>query len=136
MPEKFTEAERSRIMTAVKSRDTIPELIVRRLVHRLGYRFRLHCRDLPGTPDIVLPKLRKVINVHGCFWHRHNCPHGRIDPVKNADYWVQKRKRNALRDRVSLKSLRVSGWKVMTVWECEIKQRGRLLHRLVRFLTR
>src|SRR5689334_13283034 len=99
MPEKLTKAERSRVMAAVTSRDTTPEMIVRRFVHRLGYRFRLHRRDLPGTPDVVLPKLRKVINVHGCFWHLHTCAHARRMPVNNAEYWAEKRKRNAERDR-------------------------------------
>ena len=88
-------------MAAVKSRNTKPELLVRRLVHSLGYRFRLHRRDLPGTPDIVLTKFRKIINVHGCFWHMHTCRHARLAPATNADYWQKKRLGNAARDRRS-----------------------------------
>jgi len=109
-------------MAAVKSGDTKPELIVRRLVHRLGYRFRLHRRDLPGTPDIVLPKLRKIINVHGCFWHLHTCQRRRTPPVKNADYWSAKRQRNAERDRRNHRKLRREGWQILTIWECQTKR--------------
>lgn len=136
MPEMFTKKERSRIMAAVKSRDTKPEVLVRQLVHRLGYRFRLHRRDLPGTPDIVLPKRRKIINVNGCFWHLHTCRHGRIAPVVNADYWQQKRMRNSIRDRHNLRELRRAGWHVLIIWECQVKDRDRLLKRLVEFLVK
>lgn len=121
-------------MAAVKSRDTAPELIVRRLVHRLGYRFRLHRRDLPGTPDIVLPKLRKVINVHGCFWHFHSCAHARRAPVNNAAYWKRKRMRNAARDRRALHDLRALGWKVLIVWECELRDASGIESRVGAFL--
>jgi DNA mismatch endonuclease, patch repair protein len=134
MPEKFTKAERSRVMAAVKSRNTTPEVLVRRVVHRLGYRFRLHRRDLPGTPDLVFPKLRRIINVHGCFWHVHTCPHAQRAPVNNAAYWQAKRQGNVTRDRRNLAKLKREGWKVLTVWECETKDRERLTVRLVRFL--
>ena len=87
MPDQFSPAERSRIMRAVKSGDTTPEMIVRRLVHGLGYRYRLQCRDLPGQPDLVLPRLGKAIFVHGCFWHRHACEAGQSTPVSRLDYW-------------------------------------------------
>jgi DNA mismatch endonuclease, patch repair protein len=136
MSEKFTKAERSRIMAAVKSRDTTPELIVRRLVHRLGYRFRLNRRDLPGTPDIVFPALRKIINVHGCFWHLHSCKHGRIAPVRNAGYWAAKRAGNLQRDRNVGRQLRRMGWSVLTLWECEIRHVERLEGRIATFLRR
>jgi len=109
-------------MAAVKSRDTTPEMIVRRLVHRLGYHFRLHRRDLPGTPDIVLLRLRKIINVHGCFWHMHTCQRTRTPPVKNAGYWDAKRQRNATRDRRNHRKLRRLGWRILTVWECQTKR--------------
>ena len=135
MPEAITQAERSRVMAAVKSRNTTPELLVRRLVFRLGYRFRLHRRDLPGTPDIVLPRLRKIINVHGCFWHMHSCTHGRVAPVKNADYWNAKRNRNRKRDRRVGLQLQRLGWRVLTVWECELRDGPSLQRRLVKFLS-
>lgn len=122
-------------MAAVKSRDTKPELIVRRLVHSLGFRFRLHRRDLPGTPDIVLPRLRKIINVHGCFWHRHTCRHGRREPVINAAYWRAKRMGNAVRDRRNLRKLRRAGWRVLVVWECQTRSIERLYERIGSFLA-
>lgn len=134
MPEKFTQAERSRIMAAVKSRDTKPEIVVRCLIHRLGYRFRLHRRNLPGTPDIVLPRLRRIINVHGCFWHLHDCRHGRIAPATNAAYWANKRLGNAARDQDVVAQLRRRGWRVLTVWECQTRNVHRLTSRLAQFL--
>lgn len=135
MPERLTIAERSRVMAAVKSRDTKPELIVRWLVHRLGYRFRLHRRDLPGTPDIVLPRLGKIINVHGCFWHMHTCERRRKAPVNHAAYWRAKRERNVARDRRTRRELRRLGWEVLTVWECQTRDIPALVKRLRAFLT-
>ena len=123
------------MMAAVESRDTRPEMIVRSLVHRLGFRFRLHRRDLPGTPDIVLPRLRKNINVHGCFWHMHTCRHARREPVANADYWRKKRRRNAARDKRNLVEVRKLAWEVLTVWECEVRDPEQLTARLSRFLS-
>lgn len=123
-------------MAAVKSRDTKPELIVRRLVHRLGYRFRLHRRGLPGTPDIVFPTARKIINVHGCFWHVHTCQRTRKNPVNHAAYWNQKRAGNVERDRLNLRRLRRGGWKVLTIWECQTRDIPRLTTRLADFLSR
>jgi len=136
MPEHFTKTERSRIMAAVKSRDTKPELIVRRLVHQLGYRFRLHRRDLPGTPDIVLPRFRKIVNVHGCFWHMHSCKRKRKAPVKHARYWQKKREGNVARDRRTLALLRRRGWHVLTIWECPTRDPLRLSQRLAEFLSK
>lgn len=122
-------------MRAVKSKDTTPEVAVRRLVHALGFRFRLHRRDLPGTPDIVLPRLRKIINVHGCFWHWHHCRHGRVSPVRNREYWKAKRARNAARDRRTLAALRREGWGVLIIWECQLRDADRLAKRIRTFLT-
>jgi DNA mismatch endonuclease, patch repair protein len=135
MSEKISKAERSRVMAAVKSKNTTPELVVRRFVYGLGYRFRLHRRDLPGTPDIVLSGLGKIINVHGCFWHLHTCRHARRAPVNNADYWQKKRIRNAARDRVSLRHLRRDGWRVLTIWECQMKDPNKLRRRIAKFLS-
>lgn len=122
-------------MAAVKSQDTKPEMVVRRLVHRLGFRFRLHRRDLPGTPDIVLPRLRKVINVHGCFWHLHTCLHARRAPVRNGEYWRRKRLRNAARDRQTSRSLRKADWDELVIWECELAHLEQVRRRLQSFLS-
>ena len=136
MPDQFSPAERSRIMRAVKSGDTTPELIVRRLVHALGYRFRLQNRALPGSPDLVLPRLGKAIFVHGCFWHRHGCAAGQSTPATRIDYWQAKFDRNVLRDRSNLRKLRRLGWSVLVVWECQtgVRKREVLQRRLERFL--
>ena len=108
-----TDPQRSAVMRAVKSSDTAPEMIVRRLVHHLGVRFRLHRRDLPGTPDIVLPGRRKVIFVNGCFWHGHDCSRGARVPKTNTSYWRAKIDRNVSRDRQSLAALENAGWRVL-----------------------
>jgi DNA mismatch endonuclease (patch repair protein) len=122
-------------MAAVKSRDTTPELIVRRLAHALGYRYRLHLRSLPGAPDLVFPRLRKVIFVSGCFWHRHTCGRCRI-PATRRSYWLAKIDRNAARDLRVQRALRRLGWGVMVVWECQTAaaKLGRLRARLRAFL--
>lgn len=131
-----TPAQRSRIMRAVKSTGTRPELQVRRMVHALGYRFRLHRQDLPGKPDLVLPRLFKVIFVHGCFWHGHPCARGARMPKANAEYWQAKIGRNVARDARHLKALKNAGWRVAVVWECELKQLEKLRRRLAAFLSR
>jgi DNA mismatch endonuclease, patch repair protein len=120
-------------MAAVKSKDTAPEMIVRRLVHSLGYRYRLHVRALPGTPDLVLPRFRKVINVSGCFWHMHTCGRCRI-PTSRRSYWLAKLQRNQQRDKRSRRSLGRMGWRVLTVWECQTKDMGKLERRITSFL--
>jgi DNA mismatch endonuclease (patch repair protein) len=117
---------RSRLMRAVRTKDTTPELRVRGLVHRLGYRFRLHRRDLAGTPDLVLPRLRLAIFVHGCFWHGHRrCKMGRL-PKSRLEYWGPKIAANAARDTRKVRALRRGGWSVLTIWECATKDEGRL----------
>ena len=128
--------ERSRIMRAVRSKDTGPEIIVRKWLHAHGYRYRLHRKDLPGNPDIVFPVRRKLIFVHGCFWHGHDCPRGDRQPKANADYWKRKIERNIARDREHLQVLERQGWKVLAIWECEIqpKRRDELADRLRSFL--
>lgn len=133
MADRCSPAERSAIMARVRATNTGPELVVRRLVHRLGYRFRLHRRDLPGTPDLVLPRYRSVVFVHGCFWHRHDCRHGRRQPATNQAYWIPKLARNVERDAAVRKSLEESGWRVLTIWECQIG-RSDLGDRIDRFL--
>ncbi len=130
----FTPQERARVMAAVKGKDTKPEMIVRRLAHALGYRFRLHRKDLPGKPDLVFPGRRKVIFVHGCFWHGHDCARGSRQPKQNADYWRNKIGRNVERDAASLQALSALGWQVRVIWECELKDREALSEQLKAFL--
>jgi DNA mismatch endonuclease (patch repair protein) len=125
---------RSKIMRAVKSRDTGPELIVRRLVHRLGFRFRLHRKNLPGKPDLVFIGKRKVIFVHGCFWHGHDCARGARIPKANRAYWLTKIGGNKLRDQRSIAALNDMGWKSSIVWECETNRPEILKIRLSSFL--
>lgn len=107
-------------MARVKAANTSPEVAVRRLVHGLGYRFRLHRRNLPGTPDLVLPRHRTVVFVHGCFWHQHNCRRGRRQPATNQAYWIPKLARNVERDAAARNALEELGWRVLTIWECQI----------------
>jgi len=133
---KETAEQRSRIMRAVKGADTTPELAVRRLAHGMGFRFRLHRKDLPGKPDLTFPRLRKVIFVHGCFWHGHDCARGARVPVQNRDYWTRKVARNTERDRNAQSALQRLGWKSLVVWECEIRDQARLRRALRRFLGR
>lgn len=122
-------------MSRIKSRDTKPEKIVRSIVHGLGYRYRLHKSDLPGKPDIVLVRHRKVIDVHGCFFHMHRCKYGKVTPATNADFWRTKRLSNVVRDRRNLRSLKREGWKVLIVWECELRNPVSLRHKLQDFLA-
>ncbi len=129
----FTPSERSRIMRQVHSRNTQPELAVRSLVHRLGFRFTLHRRDLPGNPDLVFPARRRIIFVHGCFWHGHRCRAGRNRPASNTGYWIPKLDRNRRRDRINRRLLARLGWRTLVVWECELKRQPRLEARIVRF---
>ncbi|MCX7424093.1 MAG: very short patch repair endonuclease [Planctomycetia bacterium] len=137
MADTFTGQERSRIMAAVKSKDTAPEMIVRRMVHALGFRYRLHVRALPGTPDMVFPRLRKIINVSGCFWHMHGCGRCRI-PKSRRRYWMAKLNRNSARDKTNQRLLRRAGWGVMVVWECQTRRgfSDRLQARIIAFLKR
>ena len=125
---------RSALMRRVRGKDTTPERAVRRAAHSLGYRFRLHRRDLPGTPDLTFPRLRKVIFVQGCFWHRHAGCSRTTTPKTRADYWREKFEQNMERDRRNIAMLRALGWEVLEVWECETLDRTGLLVTLSRFL--
>lgn len=126
--------KRSEIMALVRAKDTRPEMAVRKLVWGLGYRYRLHRRDLPGCPDLVFSGRRKVIFVHGCFWHRHEgCALARL-PKSRLDFWGPKLESNALRDRRNKRALARQGWKVLTVWECELKNMNRVIGMARRFL--
>ena len=113
-------------MSRVKNRNTRQELVVRSVLHRLGFRFRLHRSDLPGTPDIVLPKFRVVVFVNGCFWHGHECPRGKL-PNKNRDFWRAKIAKNQRRDQTNYRKLDEMGWTVLLVWGCELSSRERII---------
>ena len=134
MTDVLTPEQRRRNMSAIRGADTRPERIVRSLAHRMGYRFRLHRRELPGKPDLVFPARRKVILVHGCFWHVHDCPHGRVKPATNAAFWANKRDGNATRDRRNLAALEAAGWSVLVIWECETRNPEPLGRKLREFL--
>jgi DNA mismatch endonuclease (patch repair protein) len=121
-------------MSRIRAKDTRPEIIVRRSVHCMGYRFRLHQRKLPGSPDIVLSRHRKVIFVHGCFWHKHYCRYGRVRPATNKGFWEKKRQGNVDRDRRNVKALRRMGWNVLVAWECWTRDIPKLERRLRDFL--
>lgn len=108
-------------MSAIRGKDTGPELIVRRFLHSAGFRFRVHRRGLPGKPDVVLPRYRAVILIHGCFWHVHDCPLGAVKPKTNAEFWANKRARNVERDKEKIAALRQLGWRVRVIWECEVE---------------
>jgi DNA mismatch endonuclease (patch repair protein) len=116
----LTPTQRSERMSLVKSKDTLPELAVRRLVHRLGYRYRKHGRSLPGKPDLVFAGKRKIIFVHGCFWHRHKCALGRI-PKSRLDFWEPKLEGNRKRDARNTRQLKSDGWRLLVIWECETR---------------
>ena len=127
--------ERSRVMRAVKSKDTKPELIVRRLLHKQGYRYRLHRTDLPGKPDLTFPIRRKVIFIHGCFWHGHDCKRGAREPKTNVAYWREKIARNRARDAEHQVRLVEFGWRAVTLWECEINAGNNWMGQIRDFLA-
>lgn len=129
-------AVRRRTMQAVRSTNTTPERVVRRLLFHLGYRFRLHRNDLPGKPDLAFIGRRKVVFVHGCSWHGHACARGNRAPKTNTEYWRMKIARNRERDVTNARKLKCDGWKVLVVWECELKNRERVGKRLGRFLNK
>ena len=122
-------------MSRIRSKDTGPEMKLRHLLHGLGWRYRLHVRDLPGRPDLVFPKVRRVIFVHGCFWHEHRCKYGRVIPKTNAAFWKVKREGNSRRDRKALRNLRRRGWRALIVWECQLRNQEAVEERVVSFLS-
>ncbi|HVA50079.1 MAG TPA: DNA mismatch endonuclease Vsr [Pirellulales bacterium] len=126
----LTGAQRSALMGRVRGKDTKPELALRRLLHRMGYRFRLHRRDLPGSPDLVLPRFKLAIFVHGCFWHRHPRCRLATTPATNSAFWLEKFRTNRKRDRRNQRQLAAAGWRVLVVWQCELAQVDKLKERL------
>lgn len=133
MVDNRTPESRSALMSRIGPKNTAPEMKVRRLLHKLGYRFRLHTKDLPGKPDIVFPARRRVVFVHGCYWHAHGCAKGR-PPRSNQDYWAAKLARNKARDAEKRFELQTLGWRVLEVWQCETKVVETLAEKLVTFL--
>lgn len=131
----YPPAKRSAVMARVKGRDTGPEWVVRRALWGLGARYRLHAKGLPGKPDVVMAGRRLVVFVHGCFWHGHSCARGARVPKANRDYWLAKVARNRARDIESREKLEAAGWRVETVWECELKDRAALETRLRRLIS-
>lgn len=136
MTDTLTPSERSQRMKLVRGKNTAPEMLVRRLVHSMGFRYRLHGRDLPGRPDLVFAGLGKLIFVHGCFWHRHQssrCCLARL-PKSRLDFWLPKLESNRIRDDKNERALRKLGWKILVVWECQLSDKEQLKNKLRRFL--
>lgn len=137
MIDTISARRRSEIMSRIRSKDTLPEMLVRRMVHAMGYRYRLHRKDLPGRPDMTFARLGRIIQVHGCFWHQHDdpdCPANRR-PKSNRGYWNAKLDRNQVRDAENYSALRQLGWQVLVVWECQLKDTAALSARLEAFLS-
>ncbi|RYG33973.1 MAG: DNA mismatch endonuclease Vsr [Burkholderiales bacterium] len=134
MADVFDPAKRSAVMRAVKSRDTAPEMKVRRAAHALGFRFRLNRTDLPGKPDLVFPAKRTALFVHGCFWHGHDCPRGARTPQNNRAYWIAKIGRNMTRDKAAIAALKKLGWTPRVIWECQTRDSAELSRLIQRYL--
>lgn len=134
MADIYAAQKRSDVMRRVRSRDSKAELVVRRVIHGMGYRYRLHRKDLPGHPDLAFIAMRKAIFVHGCFWHGHTCRAGKNRPKSNTEYWQRKLERNMDRDVEDQSKLVEMGWRVLIVWECELRDKARLRKRVVDFL--
>lgn len=137
MTDVLTPEQRRKCMASIRNKDTKPETIVRKLVHAMGYRYRLHRKDLPGKPDLVFSRMRKVIFVHGCFWHLHRCRYGRVKPKTNAQFWNDKRELNRMRDIKNRRLIKNMGWNSLIVWECNImdkRKRQQLESRIISFL--
>ena len=134
MVDVLTKEQRSFNMSRIRNKDTRPEILVRSIVHRLGYRYALHRKDLPGHPDMVLTRHRKIIFIHGCFWHMHKCRYGKVTPATNTKFWQTKREGNVIRDKRNLGKLRKDGWKVLVIWECQTRNSEKLISKLKKFL--
>lgn len=134
MTDVMESAARSALMARIRSKNTKPEMVVRRALHRLGYRYRLHCSGLPGRPDIVFPRKRKVIFIHGCFWHRHPSCSKAYVPKTRQNFWEAKFEENVERDKRAIDELRGDGWSVFVVWECELVRLEETLRLIVEFL--
>ncbi|NLK89118.1 MAG: DNA mismatch endonuclease Vsr [Clostridiaceae bacterium] len=134
MTDVLTTEQRRRNMASIRDRDTRPEMVVRSMIHGMGYRYRLHRKGLPGKPDIVFPRLRKVIFVHGCFWHMHDCRYGKVTPATNSDFWHKKRTGNVERDRKNIAALKAQGREVLVLWECWTRDPKMIARQIADFL--
>ena len=134
MTDVLTPEQRSFNMSHIRGRDTRPEMLVRKLLHAAGLRYRLHGKDLPGKPDVVFAGARTVVFVHGCFWHMHNCKYGKPVPATNGNFWAEKRGGNVERDRRNREALRRAGWRVFEIWECETRDAAKLAARTNRVI--
>lgn len=132
MADRFSKKKRSEIMSRIRSKNTGPEMAVRRILYALGFRFRTHARDLPGTPDVVMRKRKTVVDVRGCFWHKHKCRLGLKFPQNNKEFWAKKLALNAKRDSRNVRRLKAMGWRSIVVWECELRDLQLLKMRLSR----
>jgi len=132
----FTVEERSKIMAKIGQLDTKPEILLRKRLHKAGLRFRKNVKNLPGTPDVVLPKYKTVIFIHGCFWHRHHCRKGRSMPNSRQDFWNEKFNKNISRDLVKNEQLSLLGWHVLVIWECELKKIDDVVNHILTYLSK
>ncbi len=135
MADVHTPEQRSYNMSRVRGRDTKPEMAVRRMLHAAGLRYRLHGKGLPGRPDLVFAGRNAVVFVHGCFWHMHKCQLGKPVPATNKDFWAEKRRGNALRDRRNRRQLKAAGWRVFEIWECETRDPARLEKKIAKLVA-
>lgn len=133
MVDHVSPAGRSKIMSKVRSKDTKPEMLVRRRLHSLGFRYRLHRKELPGSPDLVFPSLKKVLFVHGCYWHGHDCRWGKL-PKSNTSFWEEKIAANVGRDERNIRDLKRLGWETFTVWQCELRDEETAIAGVVEYL--
>ena len=132
----LTAEQRQFCMSRIRGKDTRPEMVVRKMLHALGYRYRLHVRGLPGCPDLVFSSRRKIIFVHGCFWHRHSCKYGKPVPATRTTFWKEKFKRTVELDKINMKLLKNDRWDVMVVWECQTREPDRIIDKIVYFLNK
>lgn len=134
MADVLTTEQRHRNMASIRDRDTRAEMVVRSMIHGMGYRYRLHRKGLPGKPDIVFPRLRKAVFVHGCFWHMHDCRYGKVKPATNSEFWHKKRTGNVERDRKNIAALEAQGWEVLVIWECWTRDPQMIARQITDFL--
>ena len=134
MADVHTKQQRSFNMSQIRGKNTKPEIIVRSIVHRMGFRYGLHNKKLPGKPDIVLSCHKKIIFVHGCFWHIHNCKYGKVKPAVNAGFWKNKRQGNVARDKENSRKLKKLGWRVLVIWECQIRKPETIMKKIIAFM--
>lgn len=133
--DKLTREQRQKCMSKIGSRDTKPELELRKMVYKLGFRYRLYCSNLPGRPDLVFTKRKKVIFMHGCFWHRHTCNLGKPKPKTNEEFWIKKFSSNIRRDAENLKKLQGLGWETLIIWQCELNDKRLIVQKISEFLS-